>query len=232
MGNTALLYLIIITTPYSQAVLPHHNCSNVQSASSSDNDSSSDGMDDLVVVPLQYCIIDNSTIMRIDTGETLDIVYTTDSLMVVTPTDGHTSIVVPKNNVTSCLTSDDHDGQITEIVIHLVLAVLISIISAYIILVHLLFKKIQNAFGKLVIFHSCALVLQCTNNFMLISVHFFVALHSQTTCQIIMFIYMQGSVAHEIFATCILAFLAYIMYCSINLWEITKKMEKGLFKSI
>ena len=231
MGNTALLYLIIITTAYSQAVLPHHNCSNVQPTSSSDNNSSSDGMDDLVVVPLQYCIIDNSTIMRIDTGETLDIVYTTDSLIVVTPTDGHTSIVVPKNNATlACLTSDDHDGQITEIVICLIVSVLITLISGYIVVVFLMLKEIRNAFGKLIMFHSCALVLQCSNNFMLISVHFFIALHSQTACQIIMFIYMQGSVAHEAFATCILAFLAYIMYCSINLWEITKKMEKGLFK--
>ena len=230
MGNTALLYLIIITTAYSQAVLPHHNCSNVQSASSSDNNSSSDGMDDLVVVPLQYCIIDNSTIMRIDTGETLDIVYTTDSLMVVTPTDGHTSIVVPKNNVTSCLTSDDHDGQITEIVIRLIVSVLIAIISAYIVLVFLMLKEIRNGFGKLVMFHSCALVFQCGNNFMLMSVHYLLALHSKLTCQIIMFIYMQGLVAHEAFATCILAFLAYVMYCSINLREITEKITQRLFK--
>ena len=201
MGNTALLYLIIITNAYSQA---HHNCSNVQSPSSSDNNSGSGGMEDLVVVPLQYCIIDNCAIMRIDTGETLDIVYTTDSLMVVTPTDGHTSTVVPKNNATpSCLTSDDYDGQITEIVIRLVIAILIALISAYIIFVHLLFKKIRNAFGKIVIFHSCALVFQCSNDFMLISVRFFITLHSQAACQIIMFIYMQGLVAHEIFATCI-----------------------------
>ena len=34
--------------------------------------------------------------MMIDTGEKLDIVYTTDSLIVTTPTDGHTSMVIAK----------------------------------------------------------------------------------------------------------------------------------------
>ena len=231
MGNTALLYLIIITTGYSQAVLPHHDCSNVQPPSPSDNNSSSSGMSDLQVVPLQYCIIDNCTIMRIDTGETLDIVYTTDILMVVTPTDGHTSTVVPKTNTAlACLISDDNDGQITEIVLRLVPSILLAMVSGYIVFVHLLFKEIRNPFGKLVMFHSCALVFQCTNNFILMSVHYSFALHSQATCQIIMFFYMQGSVAHEAFATCILAFMAYSMYCTVNLREITKKITNRLFK--
>ena len=228
MGNTALLYLIITTNVYSQA---HHNCSNVQSPSSSDNNSSSGGMEDLVVVPLQYCIIDNCTIMRIDTGETLDIVYTTDSLMVVTPTDGHTSTVVPKNNATlSCLTSDDYDGQTTEIVRRLVTAGLVAIVSGYIVVVHLLLKEIRNGFGKLVMFHSCALVLQCSINFIIMSVRYVFALHSQTACQIIMFFYMLGLVAHEAFATSILAFLAYVMYSSVNLREVTEKITQRLYK--
>ena len=228
MGNTALLYLIIITNAYSQA---HHNCSNVQSPSSSGNNSSSGGMDDLVVVPLQYCIINNCTIMRIDTGETLDIVYTTDSLMVVTPTDGHTSTVVPKNNATlSCLTSDDYDEQITEIVIRLVTVGLIAIVSGYIVVVLLLLKEIRNGFGKLVMFHSCALFFLCSNNFIIMSVRYVFALHSQTACQIIIFFYMQGLVAHEAFSTSILAFLAYAMYSSVNLREITEKISQRLYK--
>ena len=43
-----------------------------------------------------YCIIDNCTIMRIDTRQHLDIVYTTGSLLIVTPKDGHTSIAISK----------------------------------------------------------------------------------------------------------------------------------------
>ena len=48
------------------------------------------------VTTLQYCIIDNCAIMRIDTGQQLDIVYTTESLLVVTSIDDHTSMVIAK----------------------------------------------------------------------------------------------------------------------------------------
>ena len=43
---------------------------------------------------LQYYQIDNCTIMRIDTGQQLDIVYTTQSLI---PTDGQTFMIISKN---------------------------------------------------------------------------------------------------------------------------------------
>ena len=48
--------------------------------------------------------------------------------------------------------------------------------------------------------------------------------------QIIMLIYMQGVVGHEIFATCILYFLAYLMYSSYNLRKVTKQIAERLFK--
>ena len=50
----------------------------------------------LQVTTLQYCIIDNCTIISIDTGQQLDIVYTTESLLIVTPKGGHTSVVIAK----------------------------------------------------------------------------------------------------------------------------------------
>ena len=34
--------------------------------------------------------------MKIDTGQQLDIVYTTESLLIVTPKDGRTSMVITK----------------------------------------------------------------------------------------------------------------------------------------
>ena len=46
---------------------------------------------------LQYCFLDNCTIVKIDSGQQLDIVYTTQSCFVVIPTDGQTSLLVPKN---------------------------------------------------------------------------------------------------------------------------------------
>jgi len=48
------------------------------------------------VTKLQYCIIDNCTIMITDTGKKLDIIYTTNSLLIATPMDGRTSVNIAK----------------------------------------------------------------------------------------------------------------------------------------
>jgi len=56
------------------------------------------------VSTLQYCLIDDCTIMKIDTGDKLDIVYTTDTSI---PTVGHTSEVLTRlENELSCPTPD------------------------------------------------------------------------------------------------------------------------------
>ena len=232
MGNTALFYLVIITAGSIQAVLPHYSCSDVRP---SPNNSNSSGMGDLQeeqVSASSYCITDNCTIMRIDTGETLDIIYTTNSSIVVTPTNGQTSVIVSKDNIAlSCiLPSVNDEGQLIQIAIRLLLTILIAVMSSYIFWVHLLFKKAGNVFGRLLMFHSGALIFKCINGLILVSFHFLVALNSQAMCQIIMFSYMQGIVGYETFATCILSFLAYLMYSSYNLRKVTKQIAETLFK--
>ena len=235
MTRTGLLYLIIIIVGYSQVVLPHYNCSKVQPPSSSDSSSSSNsssGVKDLQVTPLHYCIIDNCTIMRVDTGETLDIIYTTDSLMVVTPTDGQTSTVATKNNTALACLAHHHDdsGLTTDMITRLITALLLALISGSIVLFHLLFKEAQTSFGYLLILQSCSFIVHCIINFIMISFHVYVALNSLLACQSIMYMYMLGAVAHEVIATCILAYLAYILYYSVNVREITDRMSKELFR--
>ena len=46
------------------------------------------------VVTLKYCIINNSTILRLDTGEYLEVVYKRDSALVVTLNDLQTTMTV------------------------------------------------------------------------------------------------------------------------------------------
>ena len=59
------------------------------------------------VSTLEYCVVDICIIMRIDTGQKLDIVYTTESVIVVNPIDGQTSSVIAKNdNELPCLLPD------------------------------------------------------------------------------------------------------------------------------
>ena len=102
MACFALLSIVILTT-----------VSKVTSLHCSDQQLPASGKDGLQqFTTLQYCLVDNCTIIVIDTGEKLDIVYTTDSLIVTTPTDGHTSVVIAKlENELPCFTpstTSDH----------------------------------------------------------------------------------------------------------------------------
>ena len=71
---SSLLLIIIITVASGTTPL---YCSDVQSPAAS----GSGNIDLSQATTLKYCIIDNWTIMRIDTGQQLDIVYTTESLL-------------------------------------------------------------------------------------------------------------------------------------------------------
>ena len=83
MTSSALLLAILTITAFqwSCALMP---------ATSEDGSGVDDP--DSKVITLQYCIIDNSTILRLDTGDQLDIVYTEDSTLVVTMKDIQTTI--------------------------------------------------------------------------------------------------------------------------------------------
>ena len=92
MACLCSLLLIAILTVGSKATPLY--CSDVQSSASGSGHST----DLSQVTTLQYCIIDNCTIMRIDTGQQLDIVYTTENLLIVTPKGGCTCLLIAKFN--------------------------------------------------------------------------------------------------------------------------------------
>ena len=98
------LFLLVFIVTSKAASISSHSCNlNTPPLSASGDDVD---MIDLsqVNTSLQYCMIDNCTIMRIDTGEELDIIHTTESLLVAVPTEGHTSeIVLPLENETLCV---------------------------------------------------------------------------------------------------------------------------------
>ena len=124
------------------AIFVHSEATPFQ-CSPSDGGSSGD-MDDLQPVSeLQYCIVDNCTTMRIDNGQKLDIIYTTQSVIVITPTDGQTSSVIPKNdNTLSCAM---HNTIVYGEIIGLItIDILLMIMSSYILIIHLLFKELHN----------------------------------------------------------------------------------------
>jgi len=87
----SLLFIIILAV----SEVTSFSYSNQQPSSSASGD---DVPGSQQVTTLQYGFIDNCTVMITGNGEKLDIVYATDSLLVATPTDGHTSVMIDKLN--------------------------------------------------------------------------------------------------------------------------------------
>ena len=228
MACFPLLLITILSVASGRATLLY--CSDVQSPASGSHNT-----DLSQVTTLQYCIIDNCTIMRIDTGQQLDIVYSTESLLIVTPIDGHTSMVIAKiDDELPCLAKNDSmaDGNwIGQFIGALSLALLITMASGYVLIVHLLFKELRTLFGKLLIFYSFLVVSQSIAVIALLLTHYCITVNSQMVCHTIMMTYGTANIGTEVFATDILTHLAYIMYrCRKLKSEISIKKSHFLFK--
>ena len=221
------LLLITILTVTSGATPLY--CSDVQLSASGDHHG-----DLSQVISLHYCIIDNCTIMRIDTGQQLDIVYTTESLLVVTPVDGHTSMEIAKiDDEMPCLEYHNTVGssQIAEFLVAVTLTSVMFTVSGYIFIVHLLFKELHTIFGKLLMFYSFGVMSMAASVTALVTMHLLITVNSQMICHTTMIIFIMASVAHEVFAANILTHLAYTMYRCYKLKSgITTKRKQFLFR--
>jgi len=126
--------------------------------------------------------------------------------------------------------SDDVNNNLGPLIGQIGTATLLGILSGTIITVHLLFKELRNPFGKLIIYYNLALCVELIGLIALSLTHFKIAPNSQVTCQAIFFMFMQGYMAHEGIATCILAYLATIVYYGYNLQSISQEEYKKLLK--
>ena len=203
MSCLTLLFIVILTI-----------VSKVTSLHCSDQQLPASGDDHLQqVTTLQYCLVDDCTIMKINTGEKLDIVYTTDSLIVTIPTDGHTSEVIARlDNELPCLEptnmADDHRLQI---VAEIVILLLIQLLCWYIIAIHIIFKELRTLFGKLLMLYNIAVVLCSigfTSRFLLL---FQIVPNSLLLCYPSALILNVPVVTVEALCTCILHHIAATM---------------------
>ena len=229
----SLLLIAILTVTSGSTPL---YCSDVQSPASG-----SGNIDLSQVTTLQYCITDNSTIMRIDTGQQLDIVYTTESLLIVTPKDEHTSIMVITkiDDELSCLeyqntTNDsEHKTNYSEHTVYEIINIILIItVSACILIVHLLFKDLHTSlFRKLLMFYNLALTISSCTFLSLQLMYYWITVNSQTICHTVTIIFISAFPCVESFATNILTHSAYLMYRCYHLRsEITKKRSNCLLR--
>ena len=226
MVCSALLLITILTVTSGATPL---YCCDVQSPASGDHHG-----DLSQVISLHYCIIDNCTIMRIDTGQQLDIVYTTESLLVVTPVDGHTSMEIAKiDDEMPCLEYHNTNGisLIAKFLSGIILSSLIFIVSGYVLIVHLLFKELRTIFGKLLMFYSFGVMSMSTSVITLLLMHHLITVNSQMICHTAMIIFFIAAATYEVFAANILTHLAYTMYrCYMLKSGISIKRKQFLFR--
>jgi len=226
MVGLIVLFLAALTTSKVATSFP---CSDQQPPSLSSGDDSLP--ESQKVTTLQYCLVDNCTIMMIDTGEELDVVYTTDSLLVAIPTDGHTSVTISKleNELPCIVPSNKDEHHIVIVVIFVAVTMLVTVMNVYVVVVHLMFKKLRDLMGKLLLLY-CLLVAIMTVITQIIHLVLLPDKSLKAACKLLSVIFVVNSAGFEALATCMLHCFAYIMYCSYKLYKIDEEDRKSLFR--
>ena len=207
---------------------PHCSCAVIPVTSESGN-----GVDAVEeVVTLQYCIFNNSTILRIDTGEYLEIIHKRDSALVVTPNDLQTTMTVSRLNNEPACSMDNSPGNIIiptflYAYISLWLALLLSV-TGYNITIHLLFKELRTSLGKLLMLYSFFLAGQSISFFMIATLmyKFLIILHY--ICYIIKMVFIATDIGYDATATCVLVHSAYHLWQSYKIIPANPSMDKVL----
>ena len=203
-------------------------CSNMQPLSSGS------GAEDFgEVTTIQYCVIDNCTISRIDSGQKLDIIYTTESLIVVIPRGNQTSVAIAKLQIASSCTPP-HSTVYTiptgQYVVLVTLSILMVVVTSYNVINHLVFKALHYPREKLMLLYSLSLMFQFTVFIVMLSMNHMMAVNVQCTCHIMIVTFMVLAINTEALATCILAHLAYLVYRSYKMRRISENKNKSLFR--
>ena len=192
---------------------PHCSCAVIPVTSESG--SGVDAVEEMVT--LQYCIINNSTILRLDTGEYLEVVYKRDSALVVTLNDLQTTMTVSRlNNEPVCSMDNSPANTIIPTFLYIYISVWLAIllsVTGYNIAIHLLFKELCNSFGMLLMLYSFFLAGQSICVFMITTLiyQFHISLHY--ICYIIKMVFIATDVGYDATATCVLA------HCAYHLWQ-------------
>jgi len=158
----------------------------------------------------------------------VDIIYTTESLIVINPTDGQTSSVIAKDeNELFCFMSK-YILNGSQLVGLMIIVLLTLAVSSYALIVNL---QLQNLMGKLMIFYHIPLVCQSITAIVWCLLHQIITLNSQIACHTIMVIILITSIWREAVQTCTLTFLTNLMYRCYKLKsETSKRRTKFLLK--
>ena len=129
-----------------------------------------------------------------------------------------------------CSTPNMTDDANIPIIIAITILVS-SLSSGYFAALLLLFKELRTAFGKLMIIHSITSSLATLNVFILLITNYSIGVNSLMPYYLIYFTFMQLIIVSEGSATCIIAYLAYVMRQSCKSREVKKQHNKQFYKN-
>ena len=94
----------------------------------------------------------------------------------------------------------------------------------------MMFKQLRTTFGKLMMFYNIFVVCQGINALVLSITRHNIIVNSTMFCYLFNFLFMQWAVVGEAFATSSLAYLAYTMRESYKSREVTKEINRTLYR--
>ena len=115
------------------------------------------------------------------------------------------------------------------IIFTLMLVMLVSV-SGYNVIVHLMYKKLRNIIGKLLMLYSLFLALHFITAFLLTIFNYKITTDSVLACYATTITFMITFISSEAIATCILIHTAYVLYKSHKIQRISVDKNKRLFK--
>jgi len=166
---------------------------------------------------VQYCLIDNCTIKRMDTGQELGIVNVEDDVFVVISTNNQTVNIkmIPDEDYCEDVlsTNTGYSAEyIVLLVIKMVILLILAILTVYIIVLHLIKRELQySSIGKVLIVYNVLLVVAVLLYILLLSFHI-LFYTSAPMCQVIMYIRIYFLLCFEVASTFLFVHIAHLMY--------------------
>ena len=205
-SGVSLLLLIIAG---SVAVPIHNECPLVSSDVTEGN---------MTIEDVQYCVVDNCTIKRMDNSQELGIVGVEDDVLFVTTTDNHTISIMVLSDEGYC---EDVQPAVTSytveytvlLVMKFIILLTLAVPTVYIIVFHLVKKELQSSTGIILIFCNSLLAVAILMYILLLSFHS--VFHATAPlCQVILYVRTYFLLCFEVSSACVFLHIAHLMHHS------------------
>ena len=188
---------------------------------------------------IQYCLINDCVIRRMDTSEELDIMDVGNDTIITVARGNHTSTLIsllPNEEYCQQVDDDDKLDHVHSVEATILLAtkalLLVStiILSLYIIAVYMLWDKLRSSISKLLVIHNS--LSAADKLFLLILMVFHTVIKTTSPfCQVIIYTDLYFKLSNKVSISIIFVHIAYLLYQSrYQRFEISASWTKNLLR--